>query len=79
MVQQAIDRGAVSVEEIHEFVADLRFDVFDIGDLLHTRGASGARRANPTDCSMSRSTENTSSGNSRRLLRWWTRSHRRRS
>jgi len=34
MVQQAIDRGAVSVEEIHEFVADLRFEALERSGLL---------------------------------------------
>ena len=34
MVQQAIDRGAVSVEEIHEFVANLGFEALERSGLL---------------------------------------------
>lgn len=34
MVQQAIDRGAVSVEQIHQYVADLPFEVLERSGLL---------------------------------------------
>ena len=34
MVQQAIDRGAASVEQIHQFIADLPFEALERSGLL---------------------------------------------
>ena len=34
MVQQAIDRGAASVEQIHQFIADLPFEALERTGLL---------------------------------------------
>ena len=34
MVQQAIDRGATSVEQIHQYVADLPFEALERSGLL---------------------------------------------
>lgn len=36
MIQQAVDRGATSVEQIHQYIADLPFEVLEQSGLLET-------------------------------------------
>ena len=38
LVQEAVDRGATSVEQVHQFIADLPFDALDRMGLLNPDG-----------------------------------------
>ncbi|HVT35721.1 MAG TPA: hypothetical protein VHE37_09055 [Nevskiaceae bacterium] len=40
MIQQAIDRGATSVEQIHQYIADLPFEALEKSGMLDERASA---------------------------------------